>query len=283
MKRFFLPLFIAISLTLFTSYRMDGFSLSRIRGSLAQGTALSPDSKSLIFLHQPYYYLAKGRQCFVFESADGQIVIKFLNYSRFSLPRWLNMIPLPHFWEMWLLNLEEKRRLRFAATIESFQIAMQNLREETGLIYLHLQEGGELPTLEIRDRAKRLHQIDLNHTAFILQKKATPIYEELDHRYRTGGEAALNEGIKAFVAFLKKRCSLHLADDDRDVKINFGFYQGDIVLLDPGRLFHDPTLVNRERFEREIRIGSKRLRQWLNQNHPESVAFLDQQIEELLP
>lgn len=278
MKRFFLLLFIATALTLLALYRIDGFYLSKIQGPLAQGTAIIPNSECLGILHQPFHYLARGRQCFVFISADGQTVIKFLNYSRFSLPKWINLFPWLHYWEMWLVVMEDKRRLRFEATINSFQMAMNELQEETGIVYLHLQQGGHLPILDVVDRAHRTHHVDLNRTAFILQKKATPIYEELDERFRMGGEAALNEALQSFVSFLQKRCALHLADDDRDVGINFGFHHGNAMLLDPGRLFLDPTLANKLRVEREIRIASKRLRKWLIQNHPESVSFLDQQI-----
>jgi len=282
MKRFFGPFIIAIALVSFFCYRSDGFFLSRIRGPLVEGTSVSPDDNSSKILQQPFYYLAKGRQCFVFESADGQTVVKFLNYSRFSLPRWLKAFPLPHYWKMWLLGLDEKRRLRFESTIDSFEIAMQQLQHETGLIYLHLQRGDGLPILQVTDRANRNHRIDLNQTIFVLQKKATPIYDELENRYRTGGQASLEDGVGQFLSFLQKRCALHLADDDRDVQINFGFYNGEILLLDPGRLFHDPTLSRRDRFEREITVASKRLRQWLLQKHPESVAFIDQEISQAI-
>jgi len=282
MKRVFLGLFIAIGLTLFTLYRTDGFFLSKIQGPLVQGTALAPDFECQDYLHQPFYYFAKGRQCYVFISADGQTVIKFLNYSRFSLPRWLCKTPLPHYWKMWLVGLEDKRRLRFEATMNSFQLAMEQLRDETGLIYLHIQQGGNLPAIEIVDQAHRAHHVDLNNTTFLLQKKATPIYEALDNLYRTGGERSLNQGIHFFISFLQKRCSLLLADDDRDVEINFGFDRGHLILLDPGRLFYDPSLENPDRVEREIRIASKRLHQWLSQNYPESALFLENEVEQAI-
>jgi hypothetical protein len=279
MKRFFIPLFIAAALILFTLYRINGFDLCKISGSLAQGAAVSPEPEYRDSLHQPFYYLAKGRQCFVFVSADGQTVIKFLNYNRFSLPKWLDALPC---WQKRIAKLKVKRSLRFDATIESFRIAMEYLPEETGILYLHLQEGGHLPKLQIVDRAHRIHHVDLNRTAFVLQKKAIPIFDELESRYQMGGAEALNEGIQSFVSFIKKRSALLVADDDRDVGINFGFHNGHLMLLDPGRLFYDPTLKNPERVEREIKIASKRLRQWLNEHHPDSIAFFDQQISMMI-
>ena len=139
-----------------------------------------------------------------------------------------------------------------------------------------------MPAIEIVDRTNRSHRVDLNNTAFFLQKKVIPIYEALDSLYLTGGDESLNEGIRVFVSFLQRRCALHLADDDRDVEINFGFDQDQLILLDPGRLFYDPSLKKPERVEREMRIASKRLRRWLSQNYPQSAAFLDQQIEKAI-
>lgn len=282
MKRLLLPLLLACSLVLFTFYRTDGFFLFKIRGPLIEGVSEKPVPEYMDALHQPFHYLAKGRQCFVFESADRQTVIKFINYTRFSFPFWLKVCPLPHYWKMWILGLENQRRRRFDDTVKSFQIAKDHLIEETGLLYLHLQQGGELPILQAVDRAHRVHQIDLNSTAFVLQKRATPIFEDLENRWKSGQKDALNEGIRAFVGMIEKRCLLHIADDDRDVGINFGFCNSRLMLLDPGRLYYDPTLVNPDRVYREMLIATKRFRQWLLRTHPDVVPFMDEQVQAVL-
>lgn len=279
MKRVLLVTIIAILLVLFTLYRIDGFFLYKIQGPLISGKVEKPSLDLILSLSQPYHYLAKGRQCFVFESNDGQTVIKFLNYRRFSLPVFLRDIPLPHYWKMWILGLDEKRRLRFESTMESFQLVEKHFLDETAIMYIHLKEGGNLPILQITDRGHRTHQIDLNHTAFIVQKKAHPIFAELQNRWQSGQQVAFQEGLQEFVDLIHKRCSYQLADDDRDVGINFGFCEGRLILLDPGRLYHDPDLKEPQRLEEEMQIASKRLRIWLSQNHPEFVAFLDQQIQ----
>ena len=269
-KRFFVVLF----LFAWTLWRLDGFSLEKIQGSLQIGSAVEPSEETLAFLKQPYRYLAKGHQCFAFVSEDGKNVIKFFNYSRFSLP-----FPLEHI--SYFEPLYQKRQARFAPTMQSYEIAEAYLREETGLIYVHLQKGGKLPILELEDRGKRHHRIDLNQTAFILQKFATPIYEELEKRFQTLGKEGLEESLSCFLALLQKRCQLGIADDDRDVEINFGFCEKKPMLLDPGRLYFEKSLQSKVGIEKELRAATKKLRRYLAKTHPEEALFLEEQLQAL--
>ena len=275
MKRLILSILTVLALSLFVLYRTDGFSLSKIHGQLVDGLVEEPTSSTLDLLQQPFTYLAKGRQCFVFVSQDGRHVIKFLNYNRFSLPSWLFSLPLSHDLQLWLAVTKDRRRIRFDATVDSFQLASSRLKEETGIEYLHFQRGANLPYLTIVDRAHRTHVVDLNRVVFIVQKRATPIFEELEARYRVQGQKGLEEGIAQFFSFIQKRCALQIADDDRDVGLNFGFIDGKPILIDPGRIYLDPSLQSQERIQKEQKIAIKRLRKWLKIHHPESVASLD--------
>jgi hypothetical protein len=182
------------------------------------GSPAPIDEECRSILNQSFHYLGKGRQCFVFVSDDGRSVIKLLNYRRFSLPsilpRWIEKIRM----------LDEKRQRRFNQTMNSLQLANTYLRQETGMLYLHLEKGGFLPLLKLEDRAHRKHLVNLNEVAFVLQKKVTPIFEELTNRYQKGGIESLKEGVAEFFALIDRRCSLMIADDDRDVEINYGFY-----------------------------------------------------------
>ena len=253
---------IAILLTAWTLWRLDGFFPAKIQGPLQMGKASHPSEEALGYLEQPYCYLAKGRQCFAFLSQDGKTVVKFFNYNRFSLPFPLNHLPF-------LKSLYQKRQSRFIPTMQSYEIANEYLQEETGLLYVHLQQGGGLPDLEIKDRGGGRHCIDLNKTAFVLQRFAKPIYEEFQERFQQSGQEGVEEAVQSFLMILHKRCALGIADDDRDVEINFGFCNETAMLLDPGRLFFDQGLQTKEGVEEEMRAATRKLRRYLKKNYPE--------------
>lgn len=264
---------LVISLYAWIEYRTDGFSLSKIQGQMFPGASLPLSHECEQALHQSYHYLGKGHQCFVFVSEDQKYVIKFLNYRRFSLPVFLKILPRSLDWAR---QQEERRASRFVSLVQSYELAYEKLPQETQLIGLHFRQGGDMPVLRAVDRAHRIHDIDLNQTAFVVQKKATMIFDELERRYQKNPTIGFKRELEAFLHFLTVRCDLFIADDDRDVAINFGFCGDDLILLDPGRLYVDPTLQSKERREREIRVASKRLRRWLLKNHFDQVATWDE-------
>lgn len=257
-----------IFLVALTFSQLLGFSLKKIKGPLLEGEAPHSSSEIHKLLQQPYFYLSKGHQCFVFVSEDGKTVIKFFNYNRFRFPSWAVLTPD-------LKAYAKKRKDRFQLTFDSLQIARAFLREETGLIELHLQKSTKLPILTLFDELDRCHLIDLNNFAFILQKRAVPLKQEIEQRVP-------EEVIDAYCLFLRKRCEKMIADDDRDVMCNFGFHQNELLNLDPGRLFFSEKLRTTGGIEREVRVATKRLRQHLKKSHPEALPYLQLRQQELI-
>lgn len=245
------------------------FSLEKIKGPLLEGSAPAFPPETLALFEQPYFYLSKGRQCFVFVSADGKAVLKFFNYDRFRFPSSLAKLT-PR-----LKAYAQKRSARFQTTLTSLQIANTLLKEETGLIALHLHESKDLPTLTFFDSLDRCHTIDLNRVAFILQKRATSLIDVIEDR-------GAKEVIDSYCLFLKNRCEKKISDDDRDVMRNFGFLGDRLINLDPGRLFFSQRLETREGLEKEVRIATKRLKKYLLKNHPELIPYLEFSLTELV-
>ena len=132
--------------------------------------------------------------------------------------------------------------------------------------------------MQIEDRGHRRFLLDLNQTAFVLQKFATPMYGELEERFGKLGSVGLEEALGNFYVLLEKRCRLGIADDDRDVEINFGFCEERPMLLDPGRLFFDERLRTPEGFHIEMLAATKKLRRYLAQKHPEEALFLERKL-----
>ncbi len=268
MKKVFFPLLTALILSLIALVRTDGFSIGKIHGKLLEGEANSTSDEIQIKLDQQYRYLAKGRQCFVFASDDGKYVIKFLNYNRFYFP---DAPILPDSW----CEYGKRRRNRFQKTVESFKLAFEHLSQETGIEYLHLQHGSHLPTIELVGPAGALCKVDLNSVAFVFQKRAdASIFEKLSHLAKEGGEEKLQEALAKILSLLCRRCSLGIADDDRDIEINFGFMGDTPLLIDPGRLFLEEDLKTKEGMRLEMAAATKKLHRWLSLNYPSSAAWL---------
>lgn len=272
MRKIAIPLFVAACLSLLAIKRTDGFSIDKIHGELVEGRASALTDEISAKLAQPYRYLAKGRQCFVFASEDGKHVLKFLNYNRFYFPRPLSSFSL-------FKDYADRRRCRYRKTVDSLTLAAERLSQETGIEYLHLHKSETLPVIELIGPAGSRRTIDLNSVAFVLQKRAdTAIFEKLASIAQEKGEEGLQKSLSDVLSLLQRRCALGIADDDRDIEINFAFSGEDPQLIDPGRLFLSEDLNTKAGKYFEMQAATKKLYKWLSLHYPSSANWLKSEI-----
>ena len=248
----FLSLFVSLILSMTAVYRTDGFLEEKIEGVVKDKQNYSAQESIHPILSQTFRYLSKGRQSFVFESEDGQYVLKFFNRDYFEMP-----------WYGFFVHEKEKRKrdLRRSFFENSYEIAFQELGEE--ILYLHMAKSQNLPPIKIKTKDKRMSLIDSNQVAFVLQTKGEPFYPTLQKIYQLGGEEALSLEIEKFVKQIHVRIEKGIADADSDVKNNWGYVKGRIFHLDPGRLYYDPELNDPHRKEQEVERSTRSLKKWL--------------------
>lgn len=265
-----MTLSIAIVLSWTAIVRTDGFSLSTIEGPLFAKAALPCTFELSEIFSQPFHYFSRGRQCFVFESEDGRTVLKFFNQKYLQMP-----------WYSFLLKGEKaKRSLRSHFYENSYEIAFHELGEE--ILYLHLGFSKDLPEITLTNRASRRFRIDLNRVPFVLQKKGEPICSRFDSIYEREGFQGLYGEIDHFLEAISKRISKNIADADHDVKHNWGYVEGRLFHLDPGRLYYEPSLQEPERLNKEWQTATRDLHKWLKIYYPEAAAYLEERLKSLI-
>jgi len=261
-KRLALVLFLALSFLWVACVRTDGFHPTLIEGPLFTEAASSPSLEVEMILKQPYHYLSKGRQSFVFESADGNYVLKFFNQKYLKLP-----------WYTFLVKEKEttKRALRRHYYENSYKIAFREFGDD--IVYLHLGPSGSLPLIEITDKANRKFTLDLTHLPFVLQKKGIPFYSALDAIYSKEGIEGLKREIDSFISAVALRISKGIADADHDVEHNWGYVDGHLFHLDPGRLYYDSHLYEPGRLQEEWYRATHNFTKWLKIYYPEAADY----------
>lgn len=273
----FIRLILAILLSFFAHFRTDGFRLNRIESNFEYNSSWdAPFPKEVKrILDQPFFYLSRGRQCFVFQSKDEKYVIKFFNHNRFRYPYLLHKIPLPSLLDRVRKQKEEKQKKRFNFYFSSYKLAFEELSKETGIECIHLNKTQDLSlTISIFGKYGEKYSINLDDFAFIVQKKTIPIFEAMEVLYKKEGKLGMEKAIDSFVSIIRNRCLKKIADDDVDVGINFGFIGYQAIAFDCGRLFRDDNLVS----EKEMKKSTKRFRKWLLKTHPDEVSFFDGKI-----
>ena len=230
-------------------------------------------------LDQTYFFAGSGRQCFAFVSKDEQYVIKFINQAKFSLPSWFLQMPLPYFLEKRKKQKQAKRKGRISAFYNSFKLAFDHLKEETGLVYIHLYPQIHFTKpLKIIDPIGYSYEVDLNQAHFMIQKKVDMIYPYLEKSQNNG--EAFEKGICSYLDLVFHRMEKGFCDDDLNIDQNVGFVEGKATLMDFGRIYPEPRLNDKEEIVKEVQRSTKFFKKWLKKRHPKKFSFLEKKCQE---
>ena len=215
----------------------DGFTILKISSDLpynpAWATAMPNKDELHEMFQQPFTYLARGEQCYVFMSQDKQYVLKFFRQNHMRAPWWAKWLPK----EMRRRETLKKESM-LEADFTSYRLAFDELKEETGLIFLHLNKTDEVNTAAtIIDKLGIAHRIQLDQMEFLVQKCAQPLYPALDEMIRLGKIDEAQSTLTQLVHLLMKtRYEMGIADTDPDLNINYGCIGAQPVQIDIGRL-----------------------------------------------
>lgn len=230
----------------FTRKCTDGFTITGIHSSYADWEVNNPTLPEVF--DQKFTYLGSGGQCFVFASEDGSYVLKFFKY-----------------------------RKKINRDFASYKLAMEQLPEETGLLYVHLKKTDELQTLaKIVDKLGIEHEVDLDKVNFILQKRAELTYPHLLHLVESNDIGAAKEAIDSLCSLIKGRCQKGIHDDDAKIHRNCGFIGNRAVIIDVGRFKADPRRQDPNVQSADLIKCTEKLKCYLDEISPELATYLDE-------
>lgn len=273
----------AVGVARFCHHATKGFRLSKIRSNLlvAEPVLASEEEKAFAekLFKQKFHYLSRGLQSFVFESEDGQYVLKLFNnryQEKIALFSFFSYFPLIG---PWAYARSEYFQGKLAKTFNSYAIAFEEMQDKTGLLYIHLSPTSNLPErLQLLDPLCICHELNPNETGFLIQKKAELVYpgikKYLSMNDTEGAKRALSSLIELF--FWKWRHAI--ADNDPLIRTNYGFVDGKAIQIDVGPLSKMGAAQSIEENRKQIERITASLKFWLTENAPELTAFLDQEL-----
>ncbi|MCC5832064.1 MAG: hypothetical protein JJU12_03370 [Chlamydiales bacterium] len=259
----------------------DGFSIRQMSSSLPPcpefEVALSAEKKEMLksCLSQPFRYIGKGCQFYVFESADGKYVLKFFKHKHLRSLDWLNSIPMPR-------KLREKsdakiarRRERVDHLFSSCKLAYEEMSEETGLFYIHLNRVPALEKeVELIDKLGLKHRIAVDKFEYLIQTRAIPAKEAFT---RVKSEEELRFLIEQLIAVVLARCEKGIADGDRAFVQNVAFssYKPGALFIDTGQFYKEERMRSQEEQIRDLKNRLGNLRHWIEGNSPQYLPLVE--------
>ena len=279
MKRYF-KFFIYLSLFVlgfagvkdFCQKKTQGFSLQKVvsqtpfnpKKEASQTLSLDELSSIRQILNQPYHFLKRGLQCYVFVSEDDQYVLKFFRWGQIEAPLWSQYLP-----SSWVKKLQGRKEAQKNHDFMSYKIASEELQEETGTLFLHLEKTSFLKVpLCLFDPLKIHHHLESDQIEFILQKKTDLFLPYFEKNKQNKQE--LHSFFSHFANLLKNRIQKQISDSDISLEYNMGVLDGKPVLFDIGNLTKKNSTLQQE---------SQLVLHWLKNNDPELALFLEELLK----
>jgi hypothetical protein len=234
-------------------------------------------------LDQPYYYLGKGCQSYVFVSEDDQYVIKFFKYQRYRLLPWLAYFPpLPAIVKYRQEKMDKKWK-KLDGFVKSWKIAFENLKDETGLIFVHLNKTTDLQRqVTLYDKIGQKHLIILDQMEFCVQHRARMLCDTLLAYKDNGNLIEAKQLIRQLLNTILSEYSRGLADNDHALMQNTGIAQGMPVHIDVGQFVFNEAVKQPAIFHQELFTKTYKFKLWLRDYYPELGEYLEQELHQII-
>ncbi len=267
----------------------DGFCIHHIYSDFPEDAEWVLEKNSLLtrkelshILSQPFFYLAKGHQSFVFESGDHEYVIKLYRF-----PSHLRLFPklghpLSYQYSKKRKDISKYNIQKLHETISSYHLAYEKMAEESGLLLIHQAKTASLDMrATLVDQMKHTYNVDLNKTLFVLQKKGVLLLDALQKaislHHATQGKKIVDD----LLSFIATRCKKGIKDNDPVLAKNYGWKEEHVLQVDIGRLKIDPSLQDAARQKEEIILIVEPLKGWLFNHDAELYHYLQKRLLEL--
>ena len=255
--------------------RSGGFSIAQVSSPLSydprwEVDPLTEEQRAELekIFSQKFTFLKSGSQVYAFASYDGKYVLKLFKMKSLLPKEWLNHFPFFLLKEYRYRKVDlRKKNLQLA--FGGFKTAYENFREQSGLLFVHLNKTACTgQKIVLTDCKGREFILDLDTTPFVLQKKAELIRHRLVKRMESGQEEMAVEEIRLLLRLIAERLGMGLKDLDPGIKCNYGFIGSIPVQIDCGRLLFDPAVKAPQQFEKEIGRVVERLVLWAELKYP---------------
>lgn len=259
----------------------NGYSVSRMYGWTQGLDKVWWSEEADAIMSQDFRYLGRGRQAFAFESMDGKYVLKFPRGDIYKIPFWLKALPLEARRSRQLYRRAERER----DILESFQLAMDELKESTASIAMNcandrvyplfMKPNGEKKTVRVIDKIGRSFHIPLGDTYFILQKKKQLFRDVIVEANAKDGTVGVEKVLDALFQVIVERTEKGILNRDGSFLRNYGFDEEGAYQTDVGSFYKVDVSSKKEVCFRSMELSVKPIRRWMMETHPEWLDLLD--------
>lgn len=246
---------------------------------------ITPDHEKFFYVvcQQTLKWLAHGMQAVAFETQDEKYVVKF-----FLLGRLRDDEDRGFFRNLFSRETREKRQQRLLHREEIFsssKMCFEELQEETGIVYVHLNKTKDkIHSVKLVDKYGQSHHIRGDDSSFLVQKKARYLIPTIDGLMEKGkveeAKACVDRVFDLLLSLAKK--GFVDGDDALIRNNNIGLTNDKAIYIDTGHLFRVQNLDVSERMRYEFQVRLDPLEKWLNIAYPEIGSYYRARRSEIM-
>ena len=228
---------------------------------------------------QALRWIGKGSVAFAFATTDDKYVVKFINLSRFKSA--LN----PSFFKRTFKHDTPHPDPRMEDIFQSARLSFDELSEETGTVYVHLNRTKEkIHGLKLIDGYGQSQRICGDDTCFIVQRKARPVLKVLAELMEKGAIGEAQQRIdQIFDLLISLAQKGYIDGDDRVISNNnIGFTDDRAIYIDTFHFFPVRQLDLERRMQYECRQRLLPLERWLTLSYPELAVYYGNKRNDVL-
>lgn len=269
-------------------YRLtDDFRLANITEELTyrpewEIPPLSPSEQNTLenILKQPFFYIGKGAQSYVFGSEDGHYVLKFFKFKHLRPSPFLEWLPSWTPLESYRLRQAARKERKFEGVFSGYHLAYSMHREDSGLLFVHLNKTkGIFPVVTVYDKIGRSHTIALDDVAFLIQNKGETLRTVIQKLLTEGNVEGAKQRLDQIFDLYASEYQKGIYDHDHGVMQNAGFTGNRPIHLDVGKLKREEKMRSKPYYSDDLALVGAKIGYWIKQNQPSFYPLLAQHIE----
>ena len=235
-------------------------------------------------LQQPFHYIGKGIQSYVFLSNDGKYVLKFLKCQRLRLVPVFEKIPLCGVFKDYRDQKRQEKLQRIESLFTSYSISKKVLSHETQVIFAHLNRTPIFEkTVLLYDKAGFQHEIQIDTVPFVIQRKLDPIFPTLQKLYEQGNQEGLQRRLDQIVDVYVECINKGIRNYDPSLiaRNNLGFTDLSACYIDLGSFGY----IEKHRLYRNLKKDIKSLipiYKWLKKRDKAQAEYFKSQLKEIV-
>jgi hypothetical protein len=244
---------------------------------------LSPDHDRFFYVvsQQALCWIGKGENSYIFRTSDEKYIVKFIHVGT------MNSSQAHGFFKTLFAKngKRNKKTSQFEDLFMSSRICFDEIQEETGVIYAHLNRtNAKIHGLKLIDSYGQSHRVCGDDTCFVVQQKASPLIPKLTDLMEKGNIEEAKTRVDQVFELLVSLAQKGFVDGDDGLILNnnIGFTDNRAIYLDTWHFFRAKKLDVLERMRYETQLRLVPLEYWLNATYPELGAYYVQKREHVL-